>query len=165
LYNKLYGRIARFQARLERTGLARQIRDACTDIRIQLRRRGQRQRRRQRQPIGTPGAVRKQWTEKWIGQPIEQWDEREKQRVLQNWTARWKENYRKKERVLQPDRPREPPDNSRRHNTEQSSAEAPFRATKGRELSASAGTHRSNWAVEISLQSQGGRSTVCPVQV
>jgi hypothetical protein len=33
----LNGRIARFQARLERTGLARQIRDACTAIKMQLR--------------------------------------------------------------------------------------------------------------------------------
>ena len=38
----LNGRIARFPARLEWTGLARQIRDACTTIRTQLRiRRGQ----------------------------------------------------------------------------------------------------------------------------
>jgi hypothetical protein len=33
----LNGRIARFQARLERTGLARQVRDACTAIKMQLR--------------------------------------------------------------------------------------------------------------------------------
>ena len=32
----LNGRIARFQARLERTGIARQIKDACAAIRTQL---------------------------------------------------------------------------------------------------------------------------------
>ena len=70
----LNGRIARFQARLERTGIARQIKDACTEIRIQLRTRKQRQRQRQRQrPIPeTPGALRRQWVEKWTGQPIGQ---------------------------------------------------------------------------------------------
>jgi hypothetical protein len=41
----LNGRIARFQARLERTGIARQIQDACTTIQIHLQTRGQRQRR------------------------------------------------------------------------------------------------------------------------
>ena len=78
----LNGRVARFQARLERTGIARQIKDACTAIRIQLRTRRQRQRQRQRLIPATPASVRKQWVEKWIGQPIEQWDEREKPKVL-----------------------------------------------------------------------------------
>jgi hypothetical protein len=78
----LNGRVARFQARLERTGIARQIKDACTAIRIQLRTRRQRQRQRQRPIPATPASVRKQWVEKWIGQPIEQWDEREKPKVL-----------------------------------------------------------------------------------
>ena len=74
----LNGRIARFQARLEKTGLARQIRDACTAIRVQLR-----TRRRD-----TPASARKQWVEKWIGQPIEQWDEQEKPKVLQDWKVK-----------------------------------------------------------------------------
>jgi hypothetical protein len=94
----LYGRIARFQARLERTGLDRQIKDACAAIQIQFRRRGQ----RQRQAPDTPASVRKQWVEKWIGQPVEQWDEREKRRVLQDWTARWTEDVRKTGRVVRP---------------------------------------------------------------
>jgi hypothetical protein len=51
----LNGKIARFQARLERTGLARQIQDACTAIRIHLRTRGQ----RQRQILDTPAILRK----------------------------------------------------------------------------------------------------------
>jgi hypothetical protein len=98
----LNGRVARFQARLERTGIARQIKDACTAIRIQLRTRRQRQRQRQRLIPATPASVRKQWVEKWIGQPIEQWDEREKPKVLVDWTNRWKAGLRGLERVVQP---------------------------------------------------------------
>jgi hypothetical protein len=94
----LNGRIACFQARLERTGMARQIQDACTTIRIHLRTRGQRQRR----IPDTPALIRKRWTEKWIRQPIEQWDEREKPRVLADWTDRWKKDQRKKERIVRP---------------------------------------------------------------
>ena len=33
--------------------------------------------------------------EKWIGQPIEQRDEREKPKVLQDWKARWTEDSRR----------------------------------------------------------------------
>lgn len=93
-------RIARFQARLERTGLARQIKDACAAIRIQFRRR--RQRQRQRQAPDTPASVRKQWVEKWIGHLVEQWDEREKRRVLQDWTVRWTEDVKRTGRVVRP---------------------------------------------------------------
>ena len=77
----LNGRMARFQARLERAGLARQIGDACAAIRTQLRLRPQR--RNQQATTNTLAATRKQWVEKWISQPIRQWDEREKQKVLQ----------------------------------------------------------------------------------
>src|SRR5579862_5135934 len=94
----LNGRIACFQAHLERTGMARQIQDACTTIQIHLRTRGQRQRRNPE----TPALVQKKWTEKWIGQPIEHRDEREKPRVLADWTERWKKDQRKQERVVQP---------------------------------------------------------------
>jgi len=94
----LNGRIALFQARLERTGIARQIQDACTTIRIHLRTRGQRQRR----ILDTPALVRKKWTKKWTGQPAGQWDEREKPRVLADWTDRWKKDQRKRERIVRP---------------------------------------------------------------
>lgn len=40
--------------------------------------------------------------EKWIGQPLEQWDGQEKQKVLEDWTNRWTEDYRRAERVLRP---------------------------------------------------------------
>jgi hypothetical protein len=56
----LNGGIALFQARLEWTGIARQIKDASTAIRIQLRTRRQRQRQRQRPIPATPASVRKQ---------------------------------------------------------------------------------------------------------
>jgi hypothetical protein len=95
---KLNGRIAPFQARLERTGIARQIEDACTAIRTQLRLRPQ----TQRKAADTPAAARKQWVKKWIGQPIGQWDERGKQKVLQDWTARWEEDCRRTERIVRP---------------------------------------------------------------
>jgi hypothetical protein len=94
----LNGRIACFQAQLERTGIARQIKDACAAIRIQLRTR----RQRRRAIPATPAATRRQWVEKWIGQPIEQWDEREKPKVLADWTNRWKAGLRGPERVVQP---------------------------------------------------------------
>lgn len=58
------GRIARFQARLEQAGQARQIKDACAAIRTKLR-------IRRRQAPDTPAAARKQWVEKRIEQPIE----------------------------------------------------------------------------------------------
>ena len=40
--------------------------------------------------------------EKWIGQPIEQWNEREKPKVLADWTNRWKAGLRRPERVVRP---------------------------------------------------------------
>jgi hypothetical protein len=59
----LNSRIARFQAWLEQIGIARQIRDACTDIRIQL----QTCRQRRWAILATLAALRKQWVGKWIG--------------------------------------------------------------------------------------------------
>ena len=64
----LNGRIACFQVRLERTGIARQIQDACTIIQIHL----WTCRQRQRQIPDTLALVQKKWTEKWTGQPIGQ---------------------------------------------------------------------------------------------
>ena len=78
-------------------GLARQIRDACTAIRVRLG-----IRRRQRHAPDTPASARRQWVEKWIRQPIEQWDEREKPKVLQDWKVRWTEDSRRVERIIRP---------------------------------------------------------------
>src|SRR5271170_7238822 len=62
-----------------------------------------RTRRQPRRAIpATPAAIRKQWVGKWIGQPIEQWDEREKPKVLADWTNRWKAGLRRLERVVRP---------------------------------------------------------------
>jgi len=98
----LNGRIARSQARLERTGIAMKIKGACTAIRIQLRTRRQSQRQRQQPIPATLETIRKQWVEKWISQPIEKWSEREKLKVLADWTDRWKAGLRRLERVVQP---------------------------------------------------------------
>jgi hypothetical protein len=104
----LNGRVAQFQARLEKTGLARQIRNACTAIKMQLRlrtrTRTQARTRNHQQAIDTLRTARKQWAENWTGQPIEQWDEQEKQKVLEDWKERWKrERDRKRvERIVQP---------------------------------------------------------------
>jgi hypothetical protein len=69
---------------------------------ILLRTRRQRQRWRQRPIPATPASIRRQWVEKWTGQPIEQWDEREKQKVLADWTSGWKTEHGELERVVQP---------------------------------------------------------------
>jgi hypothetical protein len=73
----LNGRIACFLAQLKWIGIARQIKDACA-------------------------AIRRQWVGKWIGQPIEQWDEREKPKVLADWTNRWKAGLRRLEQAAWP---------------------------------------------------------------
>jgi hypothetical protein len=67
-------------------------------IRIQLRT----WRQRRREIPATPAAKRRQWVGKWIGQPIEQWDEREKPKVLADWTNRWKAGLRRPEQVVRP---------------------------------------------------------------
>src|ERR1035438_9163102 len=63
----LNGRVARFQAWLEKTGLVRQIRNACTAIKMQLRlqTRTRARTRNHQQAIDTPGTARKQWAENW----------------------------------------------------------------------------------------------------
>jgi hypothetical protein len=52
--------------------------------------------------IDTLATARKQWVEKWIGQPIEQWDEQERRKVLEDCTTRWKKDRKRTERVLWP---------------------------------------------------------------
>jgi hypothetical protein len=104
----LNGRVARFQARLEKTGLARQIRNACTAIKMQLwlQTRTRTRTWNHQQAIDTPRTVRKQWAENWTGQLIEQWNEQEKRKVLEDWKERWKrerERDRKRvERIVRP---------------------------------------------------------------
>ena len=84
----LNGRVARFQARLERTGIAKQIQDACAAIRTRLR-------ARRRRTTLSPGLVRKQWVEKWIGTPLEQlWGVHAKKLVLKDWRTRWEKAHR-----------------------------------------------------------------------
>src|SRR5271170_239886 len=109
-----------------------------------------RTRRQPRRAIpATPAAIRKQWVGKWIGQPIEQWNEREEPKVLADWTNRWKAGLRRLERVVQPGT--DPGSQAIPEDTltEQSGAKAPFRAPKSRKLSASTGPDRPNRSCEI----------------
>src|SRR4030088_2385146 len=55
----LNGRIARFQARIEHSGIAQMIRDACSTIRARILRRTNRQSHASAQPATTPGTERK----------------------------------------------------------------------------------------------------------
>jgi hypothetical protein len=75
-------RIARFQARIEHSGIAQKVRDACSTIRARILRRTNRRRQASAQPADTPGAKRRLWVEGWIRQPLEQWDWQEKKLVL-----------------------------------------------------------------------------------
>jgi hypothetical protein len=78
----LNGRIARFQAKMEHSGIAQKVRDACRTIRARILRRTNRRRQANAQPADTPGAKRRLWVEEWIRQPLEQWDWQEKKLVL-----------------------------------------------------------------------------------
>jgi hypothetical protein len=84
----LNGRTARFQARLERSGLAQKIRDACSSIRTKILGRTRRQTLASAE-LATPGTVRGRWVKDWIGQSLEQWDGQEKRLVLRDWEQRW----------------------------------------------------------------------------
>ena len=67
----LNGRIARCQARMERSGMAQKIRVACRAIRDKILRRTNRRRHASIQPATTPGAERKLRVREWIGQPLD----------------------------------------------------------------------------------------------
>jgi hypothetical protein len=75
-------RIARFQARMEHSGIAQKIRDACSTIRTRILSRTNRRRQASAQPATTPGVERKRQVEEWIGLPLSQWDWQEKKLVL-----------------------------------------------------------------------------------
>jgi hypothetical protein len=90
----LNGRLAQFQARLERTGMAQLIRDACETIKARIRNRRPQGRRPPPSPT-SPGQLRKAWVEKWIGGPIDRWNEQEKPRILQDWKERWEAHNRR----------------------------------------------------------------------
>jgi len=86
----LNGRVARFQARLEHSGIAQKIRDACRTIQTRILRYTNRRgpagtQLASRQLASTPGAKRKLWIEEWTGVPMDQWDWREKKLVLKDW--------------------------------------------------------------------------------
>jgi hypothetical protein len=100
----LNGRVARFQARMEHSGIAQGIRDACT-IRTRILARTRRQRRRTitSYPVAnTPGTKRKLWAEEWTGQSLERWDWQEKKLVCRDWEKRWHAENRKLGRIIRP---------------------------------------------------------------
>ena len=95
----LNGRVARFQARLEISGLAQKIRDACSSIRTRILSRTRRQ-ALAGAALATPGTVRNKWVKEWIGQPLEQWDWQEKKLVLRDWEQRWHAENRRLGRLV-----------------------------------------------------------------
>jgi len=100
----LNGRVARFQARMEHSGIAQKIRNVCSSIRTRILNLMRRQRRRTASypQANTPGATRKLWVEEWTGQPLEQWDWQEKKLVLRDWEKRWHAENRKLGRIVRP---------------------------------------------------------------
>ena len=97
----LNGQVARFQARLERSGLAQKIREACSTIRTRMLRRTNRLASNERH-IDTPGAIRRLWVDKWTGMPLDQWDRQEKKLVLRDWEKRWHAENKRLGRVVRP---------------------------------------------------------------
>jgi hypothetical protein len=102
----LHGRIAQFQARLEHSGMAQKIRDACSTIRNRILRRTRRQRSASAQiasaQLTTPGTKRRLWVEEWIGKPLQQWDWQGKELVLRDWKERWHAENRRLGRTVRP---------------------------------------------------------------
>ena len=96
----LNGLVACFQARLERSGMAQKIRNACSQIRSKIRTQVHRQ--RPAHSPATPGDARKQWAEKWVGMTLNLWGEREKKLVTRDWEERWKAENKRLGRNLQP---------------------------------------------------------------
>src|SRR5208282_526498 len=85
----LNGRIARYQARIDSSGIGKVIQNACAAIRNKLRSRLRIRRTRNRSEKATPSVASREWTKKWIKEPIGQWDQREKPLVVRDWTERW----------------------------------------------------------------------------
>jgi len=101
----LNGRIARFQARMEHSGIAQKVRNACKAIRDRILRRHrttrQRRARAQLEAI-TPGTRRKSWVEQWTGQTLDKWDWQVKKLVHQDWERRWHRENQRLERIVRP---------------------------------------------------------------
>lgn len=85
----LNGRIARYQARIDSSGIGKVIQNACIAVRNKLRSRLRVRRTRNGPAKTTPSVASREWAEKWIGKPIGQWDQREKPLVAQDWIERW----------------------------------------------------------------------------
>ena len=65
--------VARFQAWLERSGIAQKIREACSTIRTRILRRTNRQTANHTELLeDTPGAKQRLWVEEWTRRPLDQ---------------------------------------------------------------------------------------------
>jgi hypothetical protein len=84
----LNGRLASFRARLCRTGIDKQITNACILIRTKLRTRHRRS-QHQRLQVQSAGIVRDQWALEWAGYPLDEWQARPAKNVERDWKARW----------------------------------------------------------------------------
>jgi len=95
----LNGRVARYQARIARSGIAKLIDEACTAIRIRIRQRATRRRRRSALPAESQSLTQSQaqrlWAKDWAHASLDLWDQREKKLVLQEWESRWQAENRR----------------------------------------------------------------------
>jgi hypothetical protein len=95
----LNGRVARYQARIVRSGIAQLIDNACAAIRTRVRQRVACQRRRSAPPAETQNLTQSQerrlWAKDWVQAPLDLWDQREKKLVLQEWESRWQAENRR----------------------------------------------------------------------
>jgi hypothetical protein len=95
----LNGRVARYQARIVRSGIAQLIDEACTAIRIQIRQQALPRRRHGVPPAETQNLTQSQerrlWAKDWARAPLDLWDQREKKLVLQEWESRWQAENRR----------------------------------------------------------------------
>ena len=87
---------------MEHSGIAQKVRDACSNIQARILRRTNRRSQASEQPATTPETERRLWVERWIGQPLNQWDWREKKLVLRDRDKRWHAENRKLGRIVGP---------------------------------------------------------------
>jgi hypothetical protein len=95
-----------FQSRVESTGLAQVIQEACNTVSNRLRSQTQSRHRTRAHPAhiapSTPGYRPRGWTAKWVGGPAGPWDRREKKIVERDWVVRWRTETAKLDRPLRP---------------------------------------------------------------
>jgi hypothetical protein len=132
---------------MEHSGIAQKVRDACSNIQARILRRTNRRSQASAQPATTLETERRLWVERWIGQPLNQWDWREKKLVLRDWDKRWHAENRKIGRIVRPGTepegfrvvPEIPPPTK-------ADAKAPRRTLEGRKCTTDLGSYREDRA-------------------